>query len=47
MLEDFEIPYAETNYSANDWPRIKEKGIETGMFTFGQGMQGRQSKIRL
>lgn len=47
MLEDFEIPYAETNYSANDWPRIKEKGIETGMFTFGQGMQGGQSKIRL
>lgn len=37
MMEDFEIPYAETNFSKADWPAIKEKGIETGLFTFGQG----------
>ena len=37
MMEDFEIPYAETNFSKAEWPAIKEKGIETGLFTFGQG----------
>ncbi|XP_068675336.1 glutathione S-transferase 2-like [Montipora foliosa] len=36
MMEDFEIPYAETNYSHDTWPEIKKKGIETGLFTFGQ-----------
>ena len=37
MLEDFEIPYVETNYTKESWPEIKKKGIETGLFTFGQG----------
>ena len=37
MMEDFEIPYAETNYSKTDWPEIKRKGIDIGLFTFGQG----------
>ena len=37
MMEDLEIQYAETNYSRADWPEIKKKGIETGLFTFGQG----------
>lgn len=37
IMEDFEIPYAETNFTSADWPVIKEKGIETGLFTFGQG----------
>lgn len=37
MLEDFEIPYMETNYTKETWPEIKKKGIETGLFTFGQG----------
>ena len=37
MMEDFEIPYAETNFSRAEWPAIKERGIETGLFTFGQG----------
>lgn len=36
MLEDFEIPYVETNYTKESWPEIKKKGIETGLFTFGQ-----------
>ncbi|XP_020609413.1 glutathione S-transferase-like isoform X2 [Orbicella faveolata] len=36
MMEDFEIPYAETNFSKAEWPAVKEKGIETGLFTFGQ-----------
>ena len=37
MLEDFEIRYVETNYTKESWPEIKKKGIETGLFTFGQG----------
>lgn len=37
MLEDFEIPYVETNYTKETWPEIKKKGIETGLLTFGQG----------
>lgn len=37
MLEDFEIPYVETNFTKESWPEIKKKGIETGLFTFGQG----------
>ena len=41
LMEDFEIPYAETAYSKADWPEIKKKGIETGMFTFGQGNKQR------
>ena len=37
MLEDNSIPYAETSYTKADWPAVKKKGIETGLFTFGQG----------
>ena len=37
MLEDNSIPYAETAYTKADWPAVKKKGIETGLFTFGQG----------
>ena len=37
MMEDNGIQYQDTNYSKVDWPAIKQKGIETGLFTFGQG----------
>ena len=37
MLQDNGIPYAETNYTKENWPLAKQKGIETGLFTFGQG----------
>ena len=45
MMEDFEIPYAETSFSKADWPAIKQKGIETGLLTFGQGERDEIIKI--
>lgn len=47
MMEDFEIPYAETNFSKAEWPAIKEKGIETGLFTFGQGGWWKMTSIHI
>lgn len=37
MMEDNLVHYAETNFTKDEWPLIKEKGISTGLFTFGQG----------
>jgi len=37
IMEDNGVQYAETNYTKEDWPLIKEKGVNTGLFTFGQG----------
>ena len=37
MMEDNGKQYQDTAYTKNDWPAIKQKGIETGLFTFGQG----------
>ncbi|EDO48102.1 predicted protein [Nematostella vectensis] len=36
MMEDNGVLYAETNYTKEDWPTVKQKGIQTGLFTFGQ-----------
>lgn len=37
IMEDNGVQYAETNYTKDEWPAIKDKGIQTGLFTFGQG----------
>ena len=36
ILMDSNVPYSELNFSGDEWPEIKKKGIETGIFTFGQ-----------
>ena len=37
ILQDNEVPYSEVNFGEDEWVEIKKKGIETGIFTFGQG----------
>ena len=44
-MEGSEIQYSETNFSKADWPVIKAKGIETGLFTFGQGKREEMLEI--
>ncbi|XP_033108425.1 glutathione S-transferase Mu 1-like [Anneissia japonica] len=36
MLEEAQIPYNETNFTKDTWPEAKKKGVESGMYTFGQ-----------
>lgn len=38
ILEDNGVPYTEINFNKDEWPEIKKKGIESGTFTFGQGI---------
>ena len=38
ILQDNNIPYSEVNFHGDEWVEIKKKGIETGTFTFGQGI---------
>lgn len=45
IMEGSEIQYSETNFSKADWPVIKAKGIETGLFTFGQGKREEMLEI--
>ncbi|XP_077980923.1 glutathione S-transferase P 1-like [Glandiceps talaboti] len=36
MLEEAEIIYNETLFTKETWPAAKQKGIESGLYTFGQ-----------
>ncbi|XP_006815126.1 glutathione S-transferase P 1-like [Saccoglossus kowalevskii] len=36
MLEEAQIPYNETKFTEKSWPAAKIKGIEDGLYTFGQ-----------
>ncbi|XP_038049580.1 glutathione S-transferase P-like [Patiria miniata] len=36
MLEEAGIPYNETLFTKETWPKAKKEGIESGLFTFGQ-----------
>ena len=38
ILQDNEVPYSEVIFGEDEWVEIKKKGIETGTFTFGQGL---------
>ena len=38
ILQDNNVPYSEVNFSRDEWMEVKKKGIETGTFTFGQGI---------
>lgn len=36
MLEEASIPYNQTDFTKETWPAAKKKGIESGLYTFGQ-----------
>ncbi|CAH1775922.1 unnamed protein product, partial [Owenia fusiformis] len=36
MLEQAEIPYTEVSFNGDTWPAQKQKGMASGLYTFGQ-----------
>lgn len=37
-MEEGDIPYEETKFTKATWPAAKEKGLESGLYPFGQGL---------
>lgn len=36
-MEEGDIPYDETKFTKATWPAAKEKGLQSGLYPFGQG----------
>ncbi len=39
MLQEAEISYKQKLFMEDTWPAIKKKGIDSGLYTFGQGIK--------
>ena len=37
LMEDAGMTWSEVNFDKETWPAHKEKGLESGLYTFGQG----------